>query len=66
MADLLCDIDEDDKKWEQTIKEARGEKIKEKLVDLNIIIEIEVERGIGLVAGTTEGETAEIGNWIGM
>ena len=40
-------------------------KSRRKLVDLDVIIEIEVERGIGLVAGTIEGETAEIGSWIG-
>ena len=34
-------------------------------MDPDIIIEIEVEKGIGLVAGAIEGETAEIGSWIG-
>ena len=44
----------------------RRSKPKRKVVDLDIITEIEVETGIGLVVGAIEGETAEIGSRIGM
>ena len=44
----------------------RRSKSRRKVVDLDIIIKIEVEKGIALVAGAIEGETAEIGSWIGM
>ena len=44
----------------------RRSRLRRKVVDLDIIIEIEVEKGIDLVAGAIEGETAEIGSWIGM
>ena len=43
----------------------RRSKPKRKVVDLDIITEIEVKTGIGLVVGAIEGETAEIGSRIG-